>query len=167
METANKPQYYFLSCGLPLIPLLIWNVLFASRLPQLFDPSVFWSNIPLPLSVAENLFRVLVFALPFLMPLSVRTASQRAGLWLYVVGVCVYFVSWLPLMFLPETAWSTSALGILAPAYTPAIWLFGIAMLGRRLYWGQQYRWWFYLVGAAAFLIAHVLHTALVYTRGV
>jgi hypothetical protein len=46
------------------------------------------------------------------------------------------------------------------------LWLVGLALVGRRLFWGHAYRWWFYLPGAAIFLSAHIWHTAIVYARG-
>jgi hypothetical protein len=61
--------------------------------------------------------------------------------------------------------WAGSALGFLAPAYTPVLWFTGLALLGRRLFWGGFYRWWMYLVLSLAFLAAHVTHTFIVYAR--
>jgi hypothetical protein len=56
-------------------------------------------------------------------------------------------------------------LGFAAPAYTPLLWLLGIALLGRQLFWGKFYRWWMYLALALSFLVTHTSHTALVYAR--
>jgi hypothetical protein len=42
----------------------------------------------------------------------------------------IYFASWLLLIVRPDAAWSRSAAGLLAPAYTPLIWLAGIALVG-------------------------------------
>ena len=81
------------------------------------------------------------------------------------VGTLVYFASWLMQIMFPASAWSTSALGFAAPAYTPFLWFLGIALLGRQLFWGTFYRWWMYLVLAIAFLVTHISHTALVYAR--
>lgn len=158
-------QHFSLSCGLLLVPVILWNAAFAGRLPPMFAPSEFWRDIPAPLALAENVLRAFIFILPFAMPLSIGSVGQRLGLRVFGLGLLIYFGSWLPLILAPACTWSTSALGMLAPAYTPALWLVGIAMLGRRLYWGRHYRWWFYLVGATAFLVVHVAHTHLVYTR--
>jgi hypothetical protein len=54
-----------------------------------------------------------------------------------------------------------------APAFTPALWLAGIALVGDRLFITRiQYRRWMYGVLVAAFLLFHNLHAALVLARG-
>ncbi|MGB7210690.1 MAG: hypothetical protein WBD27_18685 [Pyrinomonadaceae bacterium] len=156
---------YVLSCGLLLIPASVWNIALTENLPQSFAPTEFWRDIPAPLALAENSLRYAVFVLPFLMPLNLGTPGRRHALLVFVAGTLVYFASWLMLILFPASAWSTSALGFAAPAYTPFLWLLGIALLGRELFWGTFYRWWMYLALALAFLVAHISHTALVYVR--
>lgn len=156
---------YTLSCGLLLIPAILWNVALAHRLPPSFQPAVFWADIPAALALAENALRVLVFALPFAMPLQLTTPASRRALLVFMGGTLVYFASWLALILFPTSPWSTSALGFTAPAWTPVLWLSGIALLGRELYWGSFFRWWMYQALALAFLTAHIAHTALVYAR--
>lgn len=158
-------QRYAFSCGVLLVPAMLWNVALAGHLPPAFRPSEFWREIPAPLAVAENGLRVLVFALPFFMPLRLSAPAATRGWVIYTAGTLVYFASWLALILSPASSWSTSALGFTAPAYTPVLWLLGIALIGRQLFWGAFYRWWMYLVLALAFLTAHVTHTALVYAR--
>ena len=61
--------------------------------------------------------------------------------------------------------WSTSAAGLLAPAYTPIVWLGALGMLGPRLvvpvYWRPRLYW----LLALAFLSFHLAHGALVVGR--
>jgi hypothetical protein len=153
------------SCGLLLIPAFAWNIALFDQLPPAFAKTVFWYDIPSFLAAIENVARTLVFALPFFMPLEVKAPIQRRGLLLFTAGTLIYFASWLALIIWPSSAWSVSAAGFMAPAYTPLLWLLGLAMVGRRLIWGHGYRWWFYLPVAAVFLIAHIWHTAIVYAR--
>lgn len=117
------------------------------------------------MAFAENSLRVAVFGLPFFMPLDVSAPTSKRALLVYAIGTLVYFASWLALILFPASSWATSALGFVAPAYTPFIWLLGIALLGRQLFWGAYYRWWMYLVLALAFLATHISHTAMVYAR--
>lgn len=159
-------QHYAVSCGLLLVPAILWNVALTKQLPPAFSLAEFWREIPVPLAFAENSLRVAVFALPFFMPLRLAAPNSRRALLLYAIGTLVYFASWLALILSPASSWSTSALGFVAPAYTPFLWLLGIALLGRQLFWGAFYRWWMYLVLALAFLATHITHTALVYARG-
>jgi hypothetical protein len=161
----NQFQRYALSCGLLLIPAFAWNFAFAGVLPVAFSKAIFWQDIPPALALTENLFRTFAFGLPFMMPLELSSPRQQRGLVIFTLGTLVYFGSWLLLMFFPNLEWSTSAIVFTAPAYTPALWLIGLAMIGRRLYWGHFYRWWMYLVIAGCFLTAHIWHTALIFRR--
>ncbi|MBK9235274.1 MAG: hypothetical protein IPO19_04070 [Rhodoferax sp.] len=156
---------YLNNCGWLLLPALLWNVVFATRLPAAFQPSEFWRDIPAALVMAENSLRLVVFVLPFFMPLRLSAPAQRRALLLFAAGTLIYFGSWLTLMAVPQSAWATSALGFTAPAWTPALWLGALALLGRDLYWGRFYRWWMYALVSTAFLVAHISHTAIVFAR--
>lgn len=156
---------YALSCGLLLLPILLWNLLLAARLPPAFRPSTFTQGVPAHLLALEQALRTLVVLLPFAMPLEVDGLARRTGLLVFALGTLVYMASWLPLVLAPESRWSTSRIGFLAPAYTPALWLLGLALLGRRLWLLEAYRWWWYLVPCALFLAAHVVHADLVHRR--
>ena len=163
--TFRAFRRYAMNCGLLLVPAMVWNVALAEQLPPAFSRGEFWREIPPLLAFAENTLRIVVFALPFFMPLDIAAPASRHALLIYASGTLVYFASWLALIFCPASSWSTSALGFTAPAYTPLLWLLGIALLGRQLFWGRRYRWWMYLVPALAFLATHVAHTTIVYAR--
>lgn len=165
MTPAATFRRYALSCGLLLIPASVWNIALAGYLPPSFAPAVFWRGIPAPLALAENGLRLAVFALPFLMPLDRQAPARLRASLVFAAGTLLYFASWLALILFPSSSWSASALGFTAPAYTPAAWLLGIALFGRRLFWGTFYRWWMYAVVSAAFLAAHLSHAALVFAR--
>ena len=156
---------YAKNVGWLLVPVMVWNAALSSRLPQAFSPAVFWFNIPPFLSAAENTLQIVVFALPFLAPFELIAKSQKVGIAVFGVGLAIYFVSWLPLIAAPNSSWSLSAFGFLAPAYTPVVWLLGLALLMQRLYWNSRYRWWLYLTLSIGFLAAHISHAAIVFTR--
>ncbi len=153
------------SCGLLILPILLWNVAFTRYLPPALGPAEFWRDIPPVVAYGENAFRVAVVVLPFLMPLDLSTAARRRELWFFVAGMLVYFAAWIPLMLAPHSPWSTSWFGFLAPAYTPFLWLAGIGLVGRKLYWRLPYRPWVYLALGTAFVAFHVTHAAIVYAR--
>ncbi len=166
--STSKPQlirWYATSCGLLLIPALIWNAAMTDQLPPAYAMSEFWRDIPASLGVVENLCRTLVVGLPFFMPLDLATAGQRRGVVIFALGTVAYFASWLVLIAAPSSSWSTSAFGFMAPAYTPALWLLGLGLVGRRMFWGHRYRPWMYFLISGCFLVAHIWHTALVYGR--
>ena len=156
---------YLKSAGWLLVPVLLWNAALSSRLPNAFAPEVFSFDIPELLSATENVLRMAVFALPFFAPFELVTQSQKVGIAVFGIGLAIYFVSWLPLIAAPDSRWSTSALGFLAPAYTPLVWLLGLALLMQRLHWPSPYRWWFYLTLSIGFLGAHIGHAAIVFAR--
>ncbi len=156
---------YVVSCGLLTVPILVWNAVFTPYLPPSLASSDFNRDIPILLLCTENALRIAVMALPFLMPLDVASAVQRRGLWLFVMGVLLYVFTWVPLMVAPESAWSTSRMGFLAPAFTPLVWLAGLGLTGGRLYGSVPFKAWMYLVLAGAFVAVHVAHANLVYTR--
>lgn len=162
---APLVRRHFISCGLLLLPILAWNIALIARLPSSISKPEVWRAIPPPLAFAENSLRILVFAVPFLMPLHVSTRRQKGGMALFVVGTLVYFASWLPLIAVPQSSWATSAAGFLAPAYTPVLWLLGLALLGQKLSWGSSYRPWMYAVLSMLFLAAHISHAIIVYVH--
>ena len=160
---GQSMRRYSKSCGLLLIPILIWNLAFARQLPPAYSDATLFAHIPAGLSFGENLCRFFVFVLPFLMPFPNGKAEMRPAIWLFSIGLALYFASWIPLLAWPESLWSTRWVGFIAPAYTPALWLFGLALLGRRLFWGNLFRWWMYLAISVLFLSLHITHATLVY----
>ncbi len=164
-STPNGYRHYARSCGLLLLPAIAWNLAFTSTLMPAYAMAEFWRDIPAPLAFAENALRAVVFGLPFAMPLHLTSTRERSALAVFVLGTLVYFASWLPLMYWPQSAWSASVLGSLAPTWTPIVWLPALAMLGQRLFWGKRYRWWMYLLACIGFLAAHVGHAAFVTLR--
>ncbi len=150
---------------MPLIPIFAWNILFASALPPAYAPASFNKGIPFLILAGENIFRTIIFALPLFFSLNIKTPIGKKGLILYCVGTVLYFASWLALMFAPDSAWSTSILGFAAPAYTPILWLAGIAMMAESYYFKLKYSKWHYLIPAIAFSVFHVTHSVLVYLR--
>lgn len=156
---------YVLNCMLLLLPIMAWNGIFSNRLPSAYSAEVFDKDIPSLITNGENISRLLVFVLPILMPIRIETESQKLGLWLYVIGVAIYFVSWLVQMAFPQSAWSLSAFGFLAPAYTPLIWLVGIGLIGKELYFDSPYRSWIYILLSVIFIGLHLSHAWTVYSR--
>jgi hypothetical protein len=151
--------------GWLLVPVFLWNAFLTARLPHSYLPDVFNSNIPAALSTTESALRFLVCSLPFFAPFELAAKMQKRGIVIYGVGLALYFISWLALIAAPNSAWSQSAIGFLAPAYTPIVWLLGLALMMQRLHWQSPYRWWLYLILSMAFLSAHISHASLVFTR--
>ncbi len=73
----------------------------------------------------------------------------KPGLMLYLTGSALYFASWLPLLLTPQSAWSQSAAGLLAPRLTPLLPFLGIALIGQN---------WVYALVSLIFILAHTWH---------
>ena len=162
IDTIKK---YSLNCFLLTLPIMVWNIVLTTKLPQDFQPEIFWKDIPAFITYGENISRAVVFMLTLLMPLSIMTTTQKRGLFLYLSGTILYFASWLVLIYLPESGWSNSIFGFMAPAYTPLLWLIGIGLIGNSFYFNLPYRRWFFVLTSIIFLIFHNFHTMTIYFR--
>jgi len=144
---------------------MLWNVFLTKELPKAFQPEIFWDDIPSFLTYGENISRIIVFILTFLMPLSILTSTQKKGLFLYISGSMLYFASWLLLIYFPDSGWCNSILGFMAPAYTPFLWLTGIGVIGNSFYFNLTYRRWQFIGTSIVFLTFHNFHTLTIYFR--
>jgi hypothetical protein len=156
------------NCFWFVVPVLVFNLVFTSDLPRAYQMDVFWKEIPRGIGVCENVLRAVVLFLPALMPIARTGARLRtAGFALYGVGLVLYFSSWIALMVHPQGGWSTSAIGFTAPAWTPLLWLLGIAMLadGRLFVPLRWFRRWMFVSACVLFVFVHTLHAGLVFTR--
>jgi hypothetical protein len=151
-----------LSCFVLVVPVLLLNLLLTGRLPRtMFGRDVFWHHIPPVIAYGENLLRVVIIAVPLFIPLRWRPV----GLAVYAVGLALYVGCWVALIGWPVSAWSTSAAGLLAPAYTPFVWAMGIGLIGQPQLGHYSLPGWLYPASAALFTAFHLTHVAIVYHR--
>ena len=142
-----------------IVPVVMVNLLLFDRLPPaMFGRDVFWQRIPPVIALGENILRVVIIAVPLLIPLRWRPA----GLGVYAVGLALYVGSWVALVGWPDSAWSTSAAGLLAPAYTPIVWAVGIGLIARSRLGNHVLPGWLYPVSAILFTAFHLTHAAVV-----
>jgi len=147
-----------------LAPVMAWNILLAAKLPAAFSRDVFWREVPSVISIPENTLRIALFALPGVTVFEFGS-THVAGWLVYGLGLAAYFASWLALIYRPRSWWSRHALGFLAPAYTPSLWLAGVA-LSTTSYLGHEP--WVraaFVALSAGFLSFHVAHTTLIFRR--
>ena len=142
-----KLELLWLNCLWLILPLIVWNLFLG---PKLNDPRITSDgNSPKGLLIAENITRMAVFALPLFIPLTLNTPLRKAGLIIYLGGTLVYFASWMPLLLAPNSTWSNSSLGLLAPRLTPLLVFLGIAMIGPS---------WLYGGLTILFIALHAIH---------
>jgi len=158
-------KQYLLNCFILTVPILLWNILLANKLPKDFQPEIFWKDIPTYLTYGENISRTLVFILTLMMPLCISTLTQKRGLLLYIAGTVLYFASWIVLITFPNSGWSNSLIGFTAPSFTPLFWLIGIGLIGNSFYFSLPFKRWFFISTSIIFLIFHNFHTFTIYHR--
>jgi hypothetical protein len=161
-----RPTYfykYIYNCFILTIPILTWNILLTDQLPKTTKPDIELQNISPFVIYGENIARVIVFTLMVFMPIQISKTIQRQGLILFLFGTILYFASWLVLIYYPDSSWSKSTLGILSPAYTPVLWLIGIALIGDTFYFNLPYKRWIFISLSVIFLVFHNIHTYQIY----
>ena len=138
---------HWVNCLWLILPVLIWNLILG---PRITDPRITSDEFsPKWLLMAENVMRIFVFALPLLIPLTLTTPIQKTSLVIYISGTLIYFASWIPLLFTPQSAWSNSLIGLLAPRISPFFTFLGIALIGES---------WLYGVCIVLFILLHTFH---------
>jgi len=150
---------------LALLPIFIWNIFLTSKLLPAFNPTSFNTNIPFAIIAGENICRSIIFLLPLFFRLNISSSLERKGVITFSLGVSLYFISWLLLIYAPNSGWSNSVLGFTAPAYTPIIWLVGLSLMVESYYFKLIYSKWHFILPSIVFSIFHVLHTVYVYNR--
>jgi hypothetical protein len=142
-----KIELRWLNCLWLMAPLLAWNIILAPKITLVKVISD--ANSPIWLLAAENIVRMIVFAGPLLLPLRVQDTISKTGLAIYLIGTLLYFITWIPLIWMPNSLWSQSAVGVLAPRLTPFLPFLGIALIGHSAP---------YAVVSALFIILHTWH---------
>ena len=156
---------YLQNCFLLVVPALIVNLLWASRLPAEWQFDVFWRDIPPALAYGERISSLVVNVLPALMPLRISTMRQRKGLAVYIIGMLAYLAAWIMMVYFPQSACSMSLIGSTATAWTPLLWLIGIGLVGDAFYFPIPYKPWFYILPSGIFVAFHFSHALFVYMR--
>lgn len=160
-----KIKKYLLNCFLLLIPLFLWNIILVGYLPKGYSPDIFWKDIPNFVSYSENILRIVLFILPIIMIFSLKTKLQKIGFSIYLIGLIVYFSSWILVIINPESNWSQSLIGFMAPAYTTIIFFVGIGLIGNKAFLKFPYLSLIYICLSILFVIFHSAHTYIVYQR--
>jgi hypothetical protein len=142
-----KIKIQWLNCLWLLVPLLAWNIILAPKITM--EQVISDAHSPIWLLTAENITRVIVFAFPLLLPLRIQNRMSKTGLVIYLAGTLIYFASWIPIIWAPDSVWSQSAVGLLAPRLTPLLSFLGIALVGHSIP---------YAVVSVTFIALHTLH---------
>lgn len=148
-------------------PPLFFGLGFMNLLPDVLRPDLFNKGVPGVLLDGENIGRILIFVMPAFFTIGISTKTQKRGFILYLAGVMLYFLSYVALIIYPDSTWSTSIIGFVAPAYTNIFWMTGLALLGEKFYFPARlgYRPVYFLALVVIFLSIHITHAVTVYQR--
>jgi hypothetical protein len=145
-----------------LVPVLVLDLALVGKLPPPLAPGSPGPDIPGWVSVSEAVLRGVVFGAPLLMPLSLRAPSTRPVLAVYSLALTAYVAAWVAVVWAPTSAWSTSAVGFTALAWTSILLFTGIGVRSTLRFF-PSYRPWMYLGAAALFTVVHTLNMAIIW----
>lgn len=154
---------YLMNCFLLLLPMFIWNIIFYKHLPKGYTSHTIWDNIPFWLNTTENILRIIVFALPLLMTLSLQSKTQKIGLGIYLAALLIYFSSWILQIYFGDSLWSKSLIGFMAPAYTTIFIFIGVAIIGKQSIINFPRISLTYIITSILFVSIHTYHSYLAY----
>ena len=140
-------EFSLLNCFLLQVPVLLWNFAFASKLPQ--DGFKTDHMVSRAIRIPEHIFRIAVFLMPIVIPMQLNSLKSTIGFLIYSIGIILYFSSWIPLIYGPDSKWSTCLPGIMAPHVLPLIIFFGISLVGNSI---------IYSIISSLFIFFHTMH---------
>ncbi len=139
-------------------------MIFFDSLPKSYS-GLHWNDIPRLVVYAENILKSIVFILPAIMMFSLKERIQKIGFGIYIFGIIAYFLSWAVQIYFPESFWSKSLPGFMAPAYTTIIWFAGIGLIGKRAFVKIPYMTLIYIFISICFVIVHSIHPYIVFQK--
>lgn len=134
-----------------MIPILVFNIVFAKKLTDanyLTQPNDIGS-----LDSIETVLRIAVWILPIFLFIDYGHSNFKTYFILYLIGITIYFATWIFIIYFPELKISKSWWILLGPAYTPLIWLTAVSLLSKQGQW--------LIVISFVFTIIHTLSTYL------
>lgn len=134
-----------------LIPILIFNVFFAQKLTEvgyLTSPNDIGA-----LKYVELVLRISIWALPLFIFIDYSSPKFKWYLISFIVGVLLYFGSWLIIIYFPAIRVTSTWWIQLGPAYLPIIWLVSLALMSKNDYW--------FIPVSIVFCVIHTISTFL------
>ncbi len=153
---------YLINCFLLIFPVILWNYFFFEDLPNPYQEAFFWKDIPAYISVPENILRIPLFVLPYLM----KIQADEKKLVFYFITLTLYMASWCMQIYFPESAWSESVIGFTAPAFSALFIILSIGFIGKQAVFEKFPRMdLVYFSIGIPFIIFHTWHAYLIYSR--
>jgi hypothetical protein len=158
-------RFLFRNGAILTIPPLVISFGLWDALPVSYSAERFWTGIPNWLGFMENTFRLFALAVPGILYFENREKLQAFGWLFYCIGLVLYLLSYLLQIQFPASAWSQSAVGFTAPAWSTAFWFSGIGLVCARSWLPIPWHRSIYFICVFIFLICHTGHAWLVFSQ--
>jgi len=158
MNFINIILKYINNCFLLFIPVLVFNILFFKKLP-----SHYLRTISHPIIIMETITRIITIAFSIIMAINIQSKTGKAGLIIYIIGILIYFTSYIIEIYFSDTLFGRNIFFVLSPYWTSVIWLIGIGLLGNRLFVNIPYHFIVYSILSIIFATIHTIHGYLCY----
>ena len=152
MNIMMKKEYYK-NCFLLFIPIIMFNVIFTKYLPEKY-----LQNISHKIVTIENIFRLILIIFSIIMKINFNKIKGKIGLFVYVIGVIIYFTSYFIIINNHNTFLGKYFIIQLSGYWSAIIWLIGIGLIGNKLLIKIPYHYSIYLILSIIFTIVHTFH---------
>ena len=146
------------NCFWFFIPVIVFNIVFTKYLPEFY-----LKNIKHPIVTIETIARIMTIVFSVIMAIKLDNKIGKAGLIIYIIGVLIYFCSYLIVIKIPAISFHNNFIVLLAPYWTSVLWLIGIGLLGNKLFINIPYHYAAYIVISIVFAVIHSIHGYICY----
>ncbi len=157
IEIINQ---YKNNCFWFFLPVIIFNCVITKHLPEFY-----LKNILHPIVVIEMIVRIITILFSVIMMISLENKIGKIGLVVYIIGVLLYFVSYIIVIKVPMVSFHNNLFIILAPYWTSVLWLIGIGLLGNKLFISMPYHYMVYITLSIVFAMIHSYHGYICYNE--
>jgi hypothetical protein len=144
---------YFKSCFLLFIPILIFNLIFTKYLPKHY-----LQNISHIIVTLESIFRIALIILSVFLKMHLKSKIGKIGIFVYIIGLIIYFGSYYLIINYSNTFIRENVVLKLSGYWTSIIWLLGIGIVGKELFFKVFYNRIIYIILSISFVIIHTWH---------
>ncbi len=141
------------TCFWLFVPVIVFNMILTKYLPEYY-----LQNIKHPIVIAETIARILTIAFSIIMSMKPDNKPGKAGIFIYVIGVIIYFCSYVIVIKIPAASFNYNLAIMLAPYWTSILWLVGIGLLGNTLFMHIPYHFSVYIAISFTFTVIHSFH---------
>ena len=160
MNIIEIVNHYKNNCFWFFLPVIIFNIIITKHLPEFY-----LKNISHPIVIIEMIVRMITILFSAIMMISLDNKTGNIGLVVYIVGVLIYFVSYIIVIKVPIVSFHNNLFIILAPYWTSILWLIGIGLLGNKLFISMPYHYMVYITLSIVFVMIHSYHGYICYNK--